>query len=123
MRRGDIIVNPWVPVDHCGELNPMYATIYLGNNFSLDYKGRKHTWVDKVYKENAEKNCPWKVIGHIDLDTIIETAIRKAVEDEPQTVLNDYSKADDCMECEKFFDCDAPDEVKHASRVTDCAWK
>lgn len=45
------------------------------------------------------------------------------IEDEPQTVLNDYSKADDCMECEKFFDCDAPDEVKHASRVTDCAWK
>ncbi len=42
---------------------------------------------------------------------------------EPQTVLNDYSKADDCMECEKFFDCDAPDEVKHALRVTDCAWK
>ena len=85
MRRGDIIVNPWVSVDYCGELNPMYATIYLGNNFSLDYKGRKHRWADKVYKENAEHRCPWKVIGHIDLDEIIETAIRKAVEDEPQT--------------------------------------
>ena len=84
-RKGDIIVNPWVSVDYCGELNPMYATIYLGNNFSLDYKGRKHTWADKVYKENAEYRCPWKVIGHIDLDRIIETAIRKAVEDEPQT--------------------------------------
>ena len=79
MRRGDIIVNPWVSVDYCGELNPMYATIYLGNNYSLDYKGRKHTWADKVYKENAEMRCPWKVIGHIDLDDIIETAIRKAV--------------------------------------------
>lgn len=89
MRRGDIIVNPWVSVDYCGELNPMYATIYLGNNFSLDYKGRKHTWADKVYKENAEYKCPWKVIGHIDLDGIIETAIRKAVEDEPQA---DYEK-------------------------------
>ena len=82
MKRGDIIVNPWVSVDYCGELNPMYATIYLGNNFSLDYKGRKHTWADKVYKENAEYKCPWKVIGHIDLDDIIETAIRRAVEDE-----------------------------------------
>lgn len=82
MKRGDIIVNPWVSVDYCGELNPMYATIYLGNNFSLDYKGRKHTWADKVYKENAEYKCPWKVIGHIDLDDIIETAIRKAVENE-----------------------------------------
>lgn len=85
MRRGDIIVNPWVSVDYCGELNPMYATIYLGNNYSLDYKGRKHTWVDKVYKENAEHRCPWKVIGHIDLDDIIEAAIRKAVDAEERS--------------------------------------
>ena len=82
MKRGDIIVNPWVSVDYCGELNPMYATIYLGNNYSLDYKGRKHTWADKVYKENAEMKCPWKVIGHIDFDRILETAIREAVQTE-----------------------------------------
>ena len=82
MKRGDIIVNPWVSVDYCGELNPVYATIYLGNNFSLDYKGRKHTWADKVYRENAKKQCPWKVIGHIDIDHIIEMAIREAVQTE-----------------------------------------
>lgn len=80
MKRGDIIVNPWVSVDYCGELNPMYVTIYLGNNYSLDYKGRKHKWADKVYKENAEHKCPWKVIGHIDIDSILETAIREAVQ-------------------------------------------
>lgn len=82
MRRGDIIVNPWVSVDYCGELNLMYATIYLGNNYSLDYKGRKHTWADKVYKGNAKKLCPWKVIGHIDIDSILEMAIREAVQTE-----------------------------------------
>lgn len=84
MKRGDIIVNPWVSVECFGELNPMYATIYLGNNYSLDYKGRKHIWVNKVYKENAEYQCPWKVIGHIDIDNILETAIKKAVQMETE---------------------------------------
>lgn len=75
MRVGDIIVNPWVDSDFKGELNPMYATIYLGNNESLDYKGRKHKWADKVYKNNPDKQTPWKVIGYIDLKRSIEFAI------------------------------------------------
>lgn len=79
MKRGDIIVNPWVSADYFGELNPLHATIYLGNNTSLDYKGKKHTWASKVYKENAENKTPWEVIGHIDIDHIIETAIRGAI--------------------------------------------
>ena len=90
MRKGDIVVNPWVSAYFNGELNPNYATIYLGDNKSLDYKGRVHKWADKIYKDNPQKNTPWKVIGHIDLYGIAELAIRDAVfaeeiADTPQT--------------------------------------
>lgn len=80
MKRGDIIVNPWVSLNYFDELNPMYATIYLGNNYSLDYKGRKHTWADKVYKKNEEKRTPWRVIGHIDIDGWLFDQISNAVQ-------------------------------------------
>lgn len=79
MKRGDIIVNPWVPKDFDGKLNPLYATIYLGDNYSLDYKGRKHTWADKVYKENEKNRTPWKVIGHVDIDGFLRGAIADAL--------------------------------------------
>lgn len=82
MRIGDVIINPWVSADYFGELNPMYATIYLGDNRSLDYKGRRHEWVDKVYKDNPDKRCPWKVIGNIDIENIIADVIAKAVQEE-----------------------------------------
>lgn len=90
MRIGDIVVNPWVSTYFNGKLNPNYATIYLGDNKSLDYKGRVCKWVDKIYKDNPQKNTPWKVIGHIDLYGIAELAIRDAVSaeeiaDTPQT--------------------------------------
>lgn len=86
MRKGDIIVNPWVSRCFNGKLNPNYATIYLGNNESLAYTGKVCGWADKVYKDNPDRHTPWKVIGHIDLDTIIETAIREAVKTEPHIV-------------------------------------
>ena len=79
MRKGDIVVNPWVSTYFNGELNPNYATIYLGDNKSLDYNGRVCEWADKIYKDNPERNTPWKVIGHIDLYGIAELAIRDAV--------------------------------------------
>ena len=79
MRKGDIIVNPWVSTYFNGELNPNYATIYLGDNKSLDYNGRVCEWADKIYKDNPKRNTPWKVIGHIDLYGIAELAIRDAV--------------------------------------------
>ena len=90
MRKGDIVVNPWVSVYFNGELNPNYATIYLGDNKTLDYKGRVCEWADKIYKDNPKRNTPWKVIGHIDLYGITEIAIRDAVfaeevADTPQT--------------------------------------
>ena len=78
MKVGDIIVNPYVSAEYDGKLNPMYATIYLGHNYSLDYKGRKHTWIDKVYSDK-NKHGAWKVIGHIDLHEIIYDAISSAV--------------------------------------------
>ena len=82
MRKGDIIVNPWVSRYFNGELNPNYATIYLGDNKSLDYTGKVCGWADKVYKDNTDRMTPWKVIGHIDLYGIAELAIRDAVFDE-----------------------------------------
>ena len=90
MRKGDIVVNPWVSAYFNGELNPNYATIYLGDNKSLDYNGRVCEWADKIYKDNPKRNTPWKVIGHIDLYGIAELAIRDAVfaeeiADTPQT--------------------------------------
>ena len=101
MRKGDIVVNPWVSTYFNGELNPNYATIYLGDNKSLDYNGRVCEWADKIYKDNPERETPWKVIGHIDLYGIAELAIRDAVfaeeiADTPQT---DYP-TEWCENCE-----------------------
>ena len=73
MKIGDIIINPYVSEDFGGRLNPMYATIYLGDNKSLDYKGRVHTWADKVYRHDNENE--WRVIGHVNLKRIIEDAV------------------------------------------------
>lgn len=73
MRIGDIIVNPYVSQMFNGELNPMYATIYIGNNRSIDYHGRVHRWGDKVYK-----NEKWRVIGHHDFNLF--QAISEVVE-------------------------------------------
>ena len=65
MKIGDIIINPYVSKEYDGKLNPMYATIYIGDNRSVDYKGRVHRWADKVYKEGNERE--WKVVGHCNL--------------------------------------------------------
>ena len=83
MRVGDIIVNPWVSRYYNGFLNPNYATIYLGDNKSLDYKGRVCSWAEKVYREDLER--PWRVIGYIDLkdeicDAVADEIAREAKE-------------------------------------------
>lgn len=75
MRVGDIIINPYVNKDFDGELNPMYATIYLGDNKSLDYKGRVNTWADKVNRHDNKNE--WRVIGHIDLKRIIKDVMEE----------------------------------------------
>ena len=77
MKVGDIIVNPWVSREFDGKYNPMYATIYIGNNQSIDCKGRKHTWVDKVYRTDNERE--WKVIGHCEILKYINMSIIDAV--------------------------------------------
>ena len=73
MRIGDIIVNPWVQKLHDGAFNPMYATIYIGNNQSIDFEGRKHKWADKVSSDPR-----WKVIGHCELIQFIRGRILDA---------------------------------------------
>lgn len=87
MKVGDIIVNPWVSEYFNGKLNPNYATIYIGNNRSIDYKGQKYSWGDKVYKHNPEEKTPWKVIGHIDIKGIIVEAIDDAVREDDLQIL------------------------------------
>lgn len=78
MKVGDIIVNPWVSRDFNGKLNPMYATIYIGNNRSIDYKGRVHAWVDKVYRDDLERK--WEIIGHCDPYVYLYEQIANAIE-------------------------------------------
>lgn len=75
MRVGDVIINPYVSKDFDGKLNPMYATIYLGDNKSLDYKGRVHTWADRVYRHDNKNE--WRVIGRVNLKRFIEGAVLK----------------------------------------------
>ncbi len=85
MKEGDIIVNPWVPKYFNGRLNPNYATIYIGENYGIDYNGLKCAWADKVYMQNEEAKTPWKVIGHIDIKEIIAKAIKDAVRKDGET--------------------------------------
>lgn len=70
MKIGDIIINPWVNKEYNGVPNPNYATIYIGNNKSLDFTGRVIGWADKVYRSDNERE--WKVVGHINLFKIIQ---------------------------------------------------
>lgn len=84
MRRGDIVVNPWVSKEYNGKLNPLYATIYLDGNCSLDYMGRQHYWGHPIYKINEKEQTPWEIIGHIDLCEIIKREIGYTA-DTPQT--------------------------------------
>lgn len=114
MRKGDIVVNPWVSTYFNGELNPNYATIYLGDNRTLDYEGRVCEWADKIYKDDPRRETPWKVIGHIDLYGIAELAIRDAVfaeeiSDTPQK---------DCETCKHYgvvsVSCDRCDKSTHS---------
>ncbi len=85
MKKGDIIINPWVSKYCngllCGDtLNPNYATIYLGNKKVLDYNGhiKEFRFSTKVNKNDPdEKEREWKVIGHVDIKSIILNALEK----------------------------------------------
>ena len=76
MRRGDIIINPWVSQAHNGDLNPNYASIYLDKRHSLDYSPRRITWATDVAKDERE----WKVVGHIDLEKLLKMPILQALD-------------------------------------------
>lgn len=64
-RKGDVIVNPWVNREYNGDLNPCYATIYIGNGKCVDYRGVTHAW-GGLNDKNPERE--YKTIGHIDID-------------------------------------------------------
>ena len=64
-QKGDIIINPWVSKVYNGDLNPCYATIYVGNGECMDYRGERHRWVG-LNDENSERN--YRTAGHIDLN-------------------------------------------------------
>lgn len=71
-KKGDVIINPWVSKEYCGDLNPCYATIYIGNGTCIDYRGVKHKWCG-LNDKNPERE--YKTVGHIDLnlkDRILE---------------------------------------------------
>lgn len=64
-RKGDVIINPWVSRDYNGDLNPCYATIYIGDGKCIDYRGVRHAWIG-LNDENPERE--YKTVGHIDID-------------------------------------------------------
>lgn len=75
MKVGDIVVNPWVSKIYNNQLNPNYATIYIGNGNFIDCDGRIKKWCmdTKVNKYDAtELERVWKIIGHINIKKIIK---------------------------------------------------
>jgi hypothetical protein len=71
-KKGDIVVNPWVPKYYNGELNPLYATIYIGDKF-IDFDGRVFKWDVSSTGQKRE----WAVIGNVDIKNMIEEFCKK----------------------------------------------
>ena len=86
---GDIIVNPWVSVEYNGCINPMYATVYIGDDTSIDYRGDTHKWSPP--KGRWEDKDKWKVIGHYDIFGELKEAIINTVLDGEES-LSDYQR-------------------------------
>lgn len=59
MKRGTVVVNPYVSKTHNGKPNPLYATAYLSPHKTIDRNLEIQKWVADVRN--------WKVIGFIDL--------------------------------------------------------
>lgn len=81
---GDIIVNPWVSVVFNGDINPMYATVYIGHDTSVDYLGRTHKWSHpKCRWQDKDK---WRVIGHYDIYGEMKEAVVHAIQYDDESV-------------------------------------
>lgn len=76
-RKGSVIINPWVSKEYYGDLNPCYATIYIGNGTCIDYHGRCHKWVG-LNDDNPERE--YKVVGYIDIN--LKDMILKVLDDD-----------------------------------------
>ena len=59
MKKGTVVVNPYVSKTYNGKPNPLYATAYLSSHKTIDRNGKIQKWHDDVRK--------WQVIGFIDL--------------------------------------------------------
>lgn len=75
---GDIIVNPWVSKIYQRKLNPMYATVYIGNDTTVDYLGKSHKWSSP--KAGWEGKDKWKVIGYYPIRDELKKVIGDAVD-------------------------------------------
>lgn len=99
MKVGDIVVNPWVSKYCSGllsedNLNPNYATIYLGDKKVLDYNGKikEFCFDTKVnMRDPNEKEREWTVIGHVDIKEIILKTVEKDENNELTNPFGDHS--------------------------------
>lgn len=59
MKKGTVVINPYVSKTYDGKPNPLYATAYIDKHKSVDRNGKIHKWCDDISN--------WQVIGFIDL--------------------------------------------------------
>lgn len=59
MKKGTVVINPYVNKTYKGEPNPIYATAYLSPHKTIGRDGKIYEWTDDVRN--------WQVIGFIDL--------------------------------------------------------
>lgn len=60
MKKGTVVINPYVLKEFKGKPNPFYATAYLTPHTSLTRNGEVIKWTDDIRN--------WQVIGFIDLE-------------------------------------------------------
>lgn len=75
-RKGDVIINPWVSKELWGDLNPCYATMYIGNGKCIDYRGVKHEWCG-LNDDHPERE--YRTVGYIDIN--LKDMILKVLDD------------------------------------------
>lgn len=86
LKKGDVVVNPWVSKEFNGKYNPNYATVYLGNGKFFDCNGRIVEWCLDTKVNRHDENEPervWRVIGNINLKDAIKSFVEKDTRQNP----------------------------------------
>ena len=86
---GDIIVNPWVSILFNGDINPIYANVYIGHDTTIDYLGRTSKWSQNGRWHDKDK---WRVIGQYDIYGEMKKAIIHAIQYDDESI-DKYFKA------------------------------